>query len=306
MEIKTVSLIGLGALGILFGNHLSKRMSQEDLRIIADQERIIKYKNNHVYCNGQRCHFNYVSPEEVQTSADLVIFAVKFNDLDKAIEAVRNQVGEKTIILSLLNGITSEDIIGKVYGRDKLLYCVAQGMDALKEGNELTYEHMGMICFGERQPGVITEKVKAVSNFFNKMALPFEAETDMYKRLWGKFMLNVGVNQTVAVYETNYGGIQAEGEIRDVMIAAMREVILLSEKEEICLTEEDLNYWLKVLGTLNPHGKPSMRQDMEARRPSEVELFAGAVLKLGKKYNINTPVNHMLYDRIKMMENSYS
>ena len=196
MEIKTVSIIGLGALGILFGNHLSKRMPKENLRIIADQERIIKYKNNHVYCNGQSCDFN-------------------------------------------------------------------------------------------------------------KVAIPFEAETDMYKRLWGKFMLNVGVNQTVAVYETNYGGIQAEGEIRDVMIAAMREVILLSEKEAIYLTEKDLNYWLKVLGTLNPNGKPSMRQDMEAKRLSEVELFAGTVLKLGKKHNMMTPVNQMLYNRIKMMENTY-
>ena len=56
------------------------------------------------------------------------------------------------------------------------------------------------------------------------------------KRQWGKFMLNVGVNQTVAVYQTNYGGIQREGEARDTMIAAMREVIALSEKEGIDLT----------------------------------------------------------------------
>lgn len=305
MEIKTVSIIGLGALGILFGNHLSKKMSEEDLRIIADKDRIKKYKNNHVYCNGELCGFHYMTPEELCKPADLVIFAVKYNGLENAIQAVKNQVGEHTVILSTLNGITSEAIIGQTYGMDKILYCVAQGMDAVKVGNKLTYDHMGMLCFGEREPGIMSQKVKMVAGFFEKMEVPYETVTDMYKRQWGKFMLNVGVNQTVAVNESNYGEVQREGQARDTMISAMREVIALSEKEGINLTEEDLCYWLNVLGTLNPEGKPSMRQDMEARRYSEVELFAGAVLELGNKYGVSTPVNKELYDRIKFIEGQY-
>jgi 2-dehydropantoate 2-reductase len=305
MEIKTVSIIGLGALGILFGNHLSKRMPKENLRIIADKDRIKKYENNHVYCNGELCTFNYVTPEELCKPADLIIFAVKYSGLKNAIQAVSNQIGEHTIILSALNGITSEDIIGEVYGMDKILNCVAQGMDAVKEGNELTYHNMGMLCFGEREPGLLSQKVKSVAEFFEKMEVPYEAVTDMYKRQWGKFMLNVGANQTVAVYESNYSVILKEGEARNTMIAAMREVIALSEKEGISLTEEDLNYWLKVLSTLSPEGKPSMRQDMEAKRYSEVDLFAGEVLELGKKYDISTPVNKKLYDRIKFVESKY-
>jgi 2-dehydropantoate 2-reductase len=178
-------------------------------------------------------------------------------------------------------------------------------MDAVKEGNELTYHNMGMLCFGEREPGIMSQKVKRVSGFFKKLEVPYEAVIDMYKRQWGKFMLNVGANQTVAVYEGSYDEIQKEGEARDTMISAMREVIALSEKAEVNLTDSDLNYWLKILGTLSPDGKPSMRQDMEARRYSEVELFAGEVLQLGRKYGISTPVNRMLYDRIKCIEGKY-
>lgn len=305
MEIKTVSIIGLGALGILFGNHLSKRMQKADLRIIADEDRIKKYESNHVYCNGEACEFNYMTPEQVCEPADLVIFTVKYDGLNDAIKAMKNQIGEKTIILSALNGITSEAVIGEVYGMDKILYCVAQGMDAVKVGNKLNYEHMGMLCFGDREPGIISPKVKAVAEFFEKMEVPHEAVTDMNKRLWGKFMLNVGVNQTVAVYESNYGEIQKEGEARDTMISAMREVMALSEKKGINLTEDDLNYWLKVLRTLSPSGKPSMRQDLEARRFSEVELFSGTIIKMGKEYNVPIPVNQHLYDKIKFMESKY-
>lgn len=302
MEIKTVAIVGLGALGILFGSRLAKRMPQGDLRIIADQHRIDRYKKDSIFCNGQRCEFHYVTPEEKTSPADLIIFAVKYSGLENAIRAVKNQVGENTLILSALNGITSEAMIGQAYGLDKVLYCVAQGMDAVKEGNRLTYANMGLLCFGDRDPGSISPKVKRVADFFAKMEFPYLVDTDMVKRQWGKLMLNVGVNQAVAVYGSNYGVIQKEGRARDTMIAAMREVITLAEKEGINITEANLNYWLGVLGQLSPEGKPSMRQDIEARRYSEVELFAGTVLELGRKYSIATPVNQGLYDRIKAME----
>ncbi|WP_423802568.1 ketopantoate reductase family protein [Neobacillus sp. SAB-20_R2A] len=305
MEIKKVSIIGLGALGILFGHHLTKKMPKNELRIIADQDRIVRYQTDGVYCNGERCEFQYVTPEEKCEPADLLIFAVKYDGLEASIQATRNHVGENTIILSLLNGISSEAVIGKAFGMDKILYSVAQGMDAVKVGNELTYANKGMICFGDREIGVFSDKVKSVAAFFDKMELPYQVDTDMKKRLWGKFMLNVGVNQTVAVYRSDYGEIQREGQARDTMIAAMREVIALSEKEGVHLTEADLDYWLTVLGTLSPEGKPSMAQDVEAKRFSEVDLFSGTVLELGKKFGIPTPVNKELYERIKLMESKY-
>lgn len=305
MEIKKVSIIGLGALGILFGNHLVKRMPKDDIRIIADQGRIEKYKKEHVYCNGEPCDFHYVTPEELCEPADLLIFTVKYEGLQDAIQAVKNHVGKNTIIISALNGITSEKIIGNVYGMDKILYSVAQGMDAVKVGNKLTYDHMGMLCFGDQEPGISSEKVKRVSSFFDKVHFPYEVDENMKRRLWGKFMLNVGVNQTVAVYKSNYGEIQREGEARETMIAAMREVVTLSEYEGIHLTEADLNYWLRVLATLSPEGKPSMAQDLEARRLSEIPLFAGAVLEMSEKYHVPTPVNKKLYDTIKWIESTY-
>jgi 2-dehydropantoate 2-reductase len=306
MEIKTVSIIGLGALGVLFGHRLSGHMPHDDLRIIADPGRIAKYRSEGVFCNGEVCDFNYLVPGEKSSPADLLIFAVKFTGLKKAIEDAANQVGPDTIIISLLNGISSENIIGRVYGDEKVLLTVAQGMDAVKVGNRLTYKNMGMICFGDRKAGSEpSEKVRAVARFFDKTNIPYLVDTDMQKRLWGKFMLNVGVNQTVAVFEGDYGTIQKDGPARDTMIAAMREVLALSEKENVRLTEADLDYWLHILDGLNPSGKPSMRQDLEAGRKSEVGLFAGTVLALGEKHGLPCPVNRMLYERIMAAESRF-
>lgn len=303
--IKTVSIIGMGALGILYGSHLLKRMPKQDLRIIADKDRIARYKRDHIFCNEKRCDFNYIDSQEVCEPADLLIFSVKFNGLDEAIKEAKNQVGPNTIILSLLNGISSESIIAKTYGEDKLLYCVAQGMDAVRTQTQLTYQHMGTLFIGDSNPGEISNKTKTVAEFFADMEIPYQIDSNMTKRMWGKFMLNVGVNQTTAAYLCNYGGIQKEGPKRDTMINAMREVVELSVKAGINLTEEDIDYWLNVISPLNPEGKPSMQQDIEAKRHTEVELFAGTVLSMGAKYGVKTPTNQDLYNKILAAENNY-
>jgi len=301
-KIKTVSIIGLGALGILYGHHLSKILPHDNLRIVADQHRISRYRQDRIYCNGEQCNFNFVLPDDKIGPSDLIIFAVKNNNLDEATEAVKNQVAPHTIIISLLNGITSEDKIGRFYGMDKVLYSVAQGMDAVKSGNKMTYEHMGIICFGDKEPGYLSSKTKALAAFFDQHQVPYEIDDNMPRKLWTKFMLNVGVNQAVAVFGKCYGDVQKDGKPREVMIEAMREVIPLAKKEGLDLSEKDIDYWLKVIDSLSPRGKPSMRQDIEAGRITEVELFSGTILQLSKKHSLSTPINHLLYEKIKALK----
>lgn len=303
MAIQTVSFIGLGALGVLFGSQMNHSLPKGALTFIADEGRVKKYKEEGVYANDQFCDFEYRTPANIDEPVDLLIFSVKAAGLDAAIELAKPLVSEHTVILSLLNGISSESKLGSIFGEDKVLYSVAQGMDAVKVNNKLRYHHMGMICFGDQRPGEISKMARSVADFFDNVGIPYELDTNMTKRQWGKFMLNVGVNQTVAVYRGNYGTVQVEGEPRETMIAAMREVIHIAQYEGISLTEEDLSYWLHVLSQLNEEGKPSMAQDVEAGRKSEVVLFAGTVLSLYRKHNLAPPViNQMLYENIQKMD----
>ena len=135
--------------------------------------------------------------------------------------------------------------------------------------------------------------------------MPYEVDPDILHRLWSKFMLNVGVNQVVMVYEGNYGTIQRPGPARDRMIAAMREVIPLSRLEGVPVTEDDLAFYVDLMDTLSPEGMPSMRQDGLAHRKSEVELFAGTVCRLAHRHGLAVPVNEALYRTVKEMEARY-
>ncbi|MFH1512790.1 MAG: 2-dehydropantoate 2-reductase N-terminal domain-containing protein, partial [Bacillota bacterium] len=238
-EIQTVTIVGMGALGTLFGHLLAQRMPKQNLRILADPARIARYLSDGVYSNGEFCDFQYISTEGAAAPADLLLVAVKSTQLQDALKTMRGHVGNDTLILSLLNGISSEAEIAAVYGWDKVVDCVAYGMDAVKEGNRLTYHHAGRLCIGKRISGPPTENVQRIARFFRQAGFPHEISEAMGRVMWGKFMLNVGVNQTVAVFGPDYGAIQQAGAQRDTMIAAMREVIELSKHEGVYLTADD-------------------------------------------------------------------
>lgn len=303
-EIKKVAIIGLGALGILFGSQINRGIG-DNLTIIADLKRIERYLKEGVYANDEKYEFNYKTPEEGGEAVDLIIFAVKMKDLKGAIVDVEKFVGPDTLFLSLLNGIISEEMIAEKYGEKNIIWAVAQGMDALKTKNHLKYSHPGLICFGDRNAQFSSEKVKKMSRFFDKVKIPYEVNNHMDQKRWSKLLLNVGVNQVLAIYGENYGDLQKKGEPRQLMIKAMEEVILIAKKEGISLSQDDINYWMKVIDNLHPAGKPSMRQDIDARRETEVELFSGTILKLGEKYKIETKINQMLYEKIKKIDLQY-
>ena len=304
MNIERIAIVGMGALGVLYGNYLTEHLGRERVGFVVNAERRERYGRMEISANGHRCDFRLIDANETGNPADLVIFAVKATALQQAMEDAAGQIGPDTVLLSVLNGITSERLLEQRFGGKNVVYCVAQGMDAVKLGGALTYTVMGQLCIGvpseEKLPAL-----DAVCALFDRIGMPYSREADILHRLWGKFMLNVGVNQVVMVFEGTYGTIQAPGRPREMMIAAMREVLELSKYEGVKLTEDDLNFYVELMNTMSPQGMPSMRQDGLAHRRSEVELFSGTVCRLAKKHGLSVPVNEWLYARVREMEAAY-
>ena len=306
MTIEKVSIIGMGSLGLIFGSFLMDRLGRDNVEFVVDQDRFKRYSGVERIINGKRYDFNLVSGEDEGKPADLLIFAVKSTGLKEAIQTVRNKVGADTIIISLLNGITSEKIIGEAFGKDKVLYTIAEGMDPIRNGHNLDYTRMGSVRIGiDEETKEKKDKLNEVLELFERTGFPYIPEEDVMQRLWSKFMLNVGVNQVLMIYEGNYDTIQKPGPARDLMIKAMREVVQLAERENIKITQADIDFYVSLIDTLNPEGMPSMRFDGLNRIKSEVELFSGMVLELGKKHGVPTPINEDIYRRIKEIESEY-
>ena len=134
-EIKNVTSVGMGALGLLYGSMMASGGAQ--VHYVVDAERSIRYQNMEVTCNGEPFQFQLVKDTEAEP-ADLVLTAVKGTGLPSALNTMASCVGPETVIISVLNGISSEGILGERVGKEKMIHTVAQGMDAMKFGAELT------------------------------------------------------------------------------------------------------------------------------------------------------------------------
>ena len=114
-EIKKVLICGIGAIGSIYADKIN-RYDKENLRALVDKSRLEKYKKSPKIFNGKPLDLNYILPEEQGYEADLIIIATKADGLDDAIKNIKNFVGENTIIMSLLNGVFSEERIAEKYG----------------------------------------------------------------------------------------------------------------------------------------------------------------------------------------------
>lgn len=300
MKINTVGIIGQGALGIMYGKHLTDRLLKDRVFFIADEQRVDRYRSSEIICNGGVCDFCYRSPKEA-VKADLIIFAVKFMGMADAIETVRPFVGEKTLFLSVLNGVSSEQMIEDAFEDGRVLYCCVQGMDAGKSGNCASYKNMGYIALGHKDKSR-DEKLAAVTDLFDEAGLEYRLPEDIVHQMWSKLMLNTGVNQVTAVYKSPYRLVQKEGEARTMMLEAMKEVKRVADYQDVELTDGDIDSWMELLDTLDPDGRTSMCQDVMAGRKTEVDLFAGTMIRLAQEAGIQVPVNEFLYERLKELE----
>ncbi|MBP1153781.1 MULTISPECIES: ketopantoate reductase family protein [unclassified Paenibacillus] len=300
-KIERVSVIGLGAIGAAYTSRLQD-MNPACVQVIADQERIQRYEASELTVNGKGYTFRYVSPDAETEPADLVIVAVKYEGLQQAIRDMRLHVGPHTIILSLLNGISSEEILASAYGTDNLLYAMCVAIDAVRDGLSIHFSKIGKICFGEKMNTTYSPNVQRVKELFEEANIPYEIPENMLHTMWWKFMINVGVNQCSAVLKAPYRVFQEIPEAQQWMADAMQEVIILSEKAGVHLSQGDMDNFIDILHQLSPEGKTSMLQDIEAGRKTEVEYLAGKVRELGQKYGTPTPINDMLYKMIRILE----
>lgn len=297
--MDNVLLLGFGAAGATFASQFSD--SGFPLQILCDVARKERYSSTSTVVNGRRYAFSFVTADEVASPPDVILVAVKAYHLRSVLETLKAVVGPETTVLSLLNGIDSEEILGEALGTEKILPAFITHMDSTKEGSNLRFTSPARIVFGELD-GRRTERVEGLERLFERAGVWALAVDDIRHRMWAKFMFNVGINQVGALLRAPYGTFQSCPEAREALLSAMREVPPLAARNGVDLSEKDIDLALEMLDTLAPEGKNSMVQDREAGRKTEVDLFAGEVCRLGERYGIATPVNRLVFQLIRALE----
>ncbi|MFW5689508.1 MAG: ketopantoate reductase family protein [Spirochaetota bacterium] len=304
---ERTALIGAGAVGASIAAMMIE--AGVPLTIVADRARARRIADDGLTVNGRLVR-PPVDPEASGGPYPFVIVATKSTHLERALPLVTRAAGSEGVVLSLLNGISSEGLIrdaltaAQTDPSRRVVPAMILGIDAVRSDSGVTYLNRGTIHYGADParapvPDAILDAVQAT---FDAAAIPARRAHDITRTLWWKFMINVGINQASAVLGAPYGLFQDSDAARDLMLSAMEEVLELSERAGTGLSRADLDAWLETLAGLDPGGKTSMLQDVEANRPTEVDLFAGTVLELAERYAVDVPVNRTLYRIVRALE----
>lgn len=287
--MKKIIICGLGAVGLTFAAKLDGKCR---LKILVDEQRFMKLKKNKPKLNGKEYDFEYILPQD-EFEPDLIIISTKLSGLDSAVSSIKNFVKRGTIIISLLNGISSEERIISAYPESKVLKSYFIGHSAVREGNSVTQDGVGKIVI-ERDDDII--------KIFEETGIDYSVPEDIDYSLWLKFTMNIFSNQTSAILNMTFGELKQNKSFISFARKIIREVCLIAEKKGIKNPENLEKDALNALAGMCDEGRTSMHQDILAGRKTEVELFAGEILRLGKEFNVETPFNQVLYDMIKILE----
>lgn len=304
-NIENVIICGIGAIGSIYADKIH-RYDSEKLRVLVDRQRLEKYTKTPKTFNGKPLNFNYILPDNTAYKADLIIIATKFDGLNDAVKNIKNFVKEDTIILSLLNGVTSEEIIAKEYGWKNIPLAYYIGHSAMRYGNEITHDGVNTIVFGIKDPKKTdTAIIDTLKRFFDKTGINYQTPEDMLHSYWLKFMLNVSSNQPSAILRMTFGDMQKNKSFHSLMKNIIGEIAKIAAAEGVKSVDTMYEEASEAFAKMSPDGKTSMLQDVEAQRKTEAELFAGTVIELGKKHNIPTPYNTVMKEFLEVIHDNY-
>lgn len=287
--MRKILICGLGAVGLTYA---VKFKANSELKILVDKERLERYNRNKPIFNGVVQEFDYILPDETFTP-DLIILATKSQGLDDAIKNIKNFVHKDVVIISLLNGISSEEKIQKAYPNATVLKSYFIGHSAVRVGNSVTQDGVGEIFI---------ENNTKIKEIFDEFKINYQIPQDINYSMWLKYTMNLFSNQVSAILNMNFGELKRNQAFLNFAKKIILEVRTIAQVKGVKNLENLENDALAFLNKMCDEGKTSMLQDILAGRKTEVEIFAGEIIRLGKKFNLPTPYNQVLYDLIKIVE----
>lgn len=296
MQMKKIALLGAGAVGAYFIWGLSEKFG-DNFCVVAKGERKERLEKEGLIINSKQYIPLVKTPEELD-EVDLLIVACKYDALTEALGDIQTIVKENTTVISFLNGVTSEEMIGNAIGMEHLLYGVIR-IGSVREGNKITFseENTAGIYVGEKDCKEPTERVMAVEEVFKDTPIRYHFMENIMVDMWMKYASNISQNLPQAILSVGFQAYKDSKHVHFIAEQLWKEVAKVANAKGIPLT----NRFLLFKG-VNPEARFSTLQDLDAKRHTEIEMLAGEMVKMGKECGIEVPYCEYTYHLIKAME----
>jgi 2-dehydropantoate 2-reductase len=300
-----IAIFGTGGAGGYFGAQLAR--AGEEVIFIARGEHL-----HAIRTRGLRVETSMgeivIHPAQAHDDAanvgvvDAVIVGVKAWQVTEAAQAMQPMIGPKTFVVPLQNGVEASLQLTAVLGTEHVLSGLCGTMSLIVgPGHIRSIGGMHFIKFGELDNRA-SERTEQLRQTFERAGVKVEVPSDIHVALWEKFLFVVSFGGVGAVTRAPIGVIRALPETRRLLEGCMGEIFAVGRAHQIALSEEIGKKSMRVLDSLDPSGTTSLQRDIADGKPSELEAWNGAVVRLGREVGLATPLHEFIYHSLLPLE----
>jgi 2-dehydropantoate 2-reductase len=294
-----IAMFGAGGVGGYFGARLAQ--AGEEVTFIARGEhlRAIQSRGLRVETSGDGILIHPARASDDPRGAgtvDVVLLAVKSWQVREAAEAARPLLGPETFVVPLQNGVEAAAQLVSALGADRVLGGLCGTLSWVAEPGVIrSIGAVHFVRFGELD-GRTSARAERLREAFDRAGVKVDIPADIHRALWEKFLFVVPLGGVGAVTRLPVGIVRTVPESRRLLQRAMEEIAAIARARGLPLDDATIARTLAFTDGLSPDGTTSLQRDIVAGRPSELDAWTGAVVRLGRESGVPTPVHDVLYD----------
>ncbi|MCB9418743.1 MAG: 2-dehydropantoate 2-reductase [Ardenticatenaceae bacterium] len=291
-----VVIIGVGAMGCLFGAFLSPLANVTLLGHWPEQLAALSHDRLALIgVDGRSNHYTIQATNDPTAvpPVDLALILVKSHQSEQAAALAKQILAPNGLALTLQNGLGNLEILtAELKPHHTALGTTAQGATMIKPG---IVRHAGHGPTYLASTPATAGRLTAVARLFNQAGLTTHLVDNVDGLVWGKLAVNCGINPLTALLGVPNGFLAENEPARHVMMAAARETAVVAQALGVTLPYPDAGQRALEVAQATAANHSSMLQDILRGAPTEIEAICGAVVENGRYAGIPTPVNEKLH-----------
>ena len=297
--MKEILMVGAGSVGGFFGARLAKH--NPNVSFLLRPNTLAAVKQHGLTIRSADETFT-VKPQAASNARqlprpELVVLGVKAYDLDEVLNQIEPVLTEKTVILTLQNGIDTEDRLRARIQRDCVVGGVAYIYSRIAEPGVIEHYKKGAVAIGELM-GYESERLLAIRDLFTSAGIPCQLSKDIRRAKWEKMCWNCVFNPITVLIDDHVAKALDHPEMMGVIRQIVGEVAAVSAAMKVPLPLDMPERVVKATQEIRDI-HTSMYDDWKAGRRTEIDYLNGFIVRKGRDLGIPTPVNEALTAMIK-------
>ena len=295
-----IAIMGSGAIGLLYGGWLQHVGA--DVRFIARGDRLAALNRLPLSAEGQLpFHLHRVTavarPQDAGP-ADIVIVAVKLYDLHEAAAAALPALAPDGVMVAVQNGVEVHEVVRPLVPAARLAVGPVFAATRLTGPTSVAYGGVARVVLGNPE-APLAPVVHELLALWRRAGIDSQASDDIRKVVWTKFVGLATNAALTCLARQPTGAIYRDPDLLELGLQSIDEIIAVGRAEGIDFAPDIAESTLAFLRAFPPATVASMRQDLDAGRRLELDGICGAIVRLGRKHGVPTPLHRMAYALLK-------